>query len=231
MRFPEIPPVLFILAVILLIGSINRIHCEGSLKVENGTVDGGYVEHAPCPEQNFCPLDSGTIGLLRKQNELLDERRALVARLVRARVWRKDVREKVAEAVVQASFYEDVDPLLALAVIKVESNYNPRATSEVGAMGLMQLMPATAKKVGTRKPYDVDEAVRGGVRYLRFLQREFPDSTKKVVAAYNAGPGAVRYFRGIPPFPETVDYVQKVMTEKRRLEREKRRYEEARAEK
>jgi hypothetical protein len=104
-----------------------------------------------------------------------------------------------------------LDPRLVRAVIQVESGYNHRARSNKGAMGLMQLMPDTAVELAVFHPYDVDENLRGGTAYLRQLIDAFKGSLEMALAAYNAGPGAVERHHGVPPYPDTVDYVQRVM--------------------
>jgi soluble lytic murein transglycosylase-like protein len=105
----------------------------------------------------------------------------------------------------------NLDPRLVRAVIQIESGYNQRARSNKGAMGLMQLMPDTASELAVRDPYDADENLRGGTAYLRQLIDAFPASLEMALAAYNAGPGAVERHRGVPPFPDTIDYVHRVM--------------------
>lgn len=104
-----------------------------------------------------------------------------------------------------------VDPALVRAVIHAESHFNPKAVSSKGAGGLMQLMPATAKRFGVTDRFSPEENIRGGVAYLRILLREFGDP-KLAVAAYNAGEGAVRRYKGIPPYEETRIYVTRVMS-------------------
>ncbi len=106
-----------------------------------------------------------------------------------------------------------VDPKLALAVAKVESNLSPDVVSTAGAVGVMQLMPETAQGLGVRNSKDPRENIDGGVRYLKELMTTFDGDLTKVVAAYNAGPQAVQKYNGVPPYSETKDYVAKVMAE------------------
>jgi soluble lytic murein transglycosylase len=100
---------------------------------------------------------------------------------------------------------------LVSAVIRAESGFNARAVSRKGAQGLMQLMPATASMLGVRNSFDPHQNIDGGVRHLRGLIDRFPNSLPLALAAYNAGEKAVVQYRGIPPFPETQDYVTKVL--------------------
>lgn len=109
----------------------------------------------------------------------------------------------------KAAKVHDVDVKLVKAVIHVESAYKPRARSHKGAMGLMQLMPATAREYGVRNAYDPAENINAGVKHLKSLLDRF--DVRLAVAAYNAGAGAVERFNGIPPYRETRDYVTKVL--------------------
>jgi len=107
----------------------------------------------------------------------------------------------------EAARKHGVDPRLVAAVMRRESAWNDRAVSQVGACGLMQLMPATAKFLGVEDIFDVRENVFGGTRYLRTLLDTFNGDLDLTLAAYNAGPGAVQKYRGVPPYRETEAYV------------------------
>ncbi len=110
----------------------------------------------------------------------------------------------------EAAARHKVDPNLVRAVIKVESNYNPRAISSKGAMGLMQLMPSTARMYDVHNPFDAHENVDAGVRHLKGLLHNFNGDVPLTLAAYNAGEGAVQRSRGIPPYTETRNYVRRI---------------------
>lgn len=102
-----------------------------------------------------------------------------------------------------------VDPLLVHSVIQVESGYNPVAVSPKGAQGLMQLIPATARRFGVENAFDAEENIEAGVKYLKYLKDLFQDD-KLALAAYNAGEGAVLRHKGVPPYRETQEYVKRV---------------------
>ncbi len=111
----------------------------------------------------------------------------------------------------QAADEAGVPPALVKAVAKAESGFDPRSTSPVGAQGLMQLMPGTASGLGVTDPYDPLQSLRGGAKYLRQQLDRFGGDYSKAIAAYNAGPGAVQKYGGIPPYAETQAYVPRVM--------------------
>jgi hypothetical protein len=110
----------------------------------------------------------------------------------------------------EAAARHHVDPNLVRALVKVESNFNPRAVSSKGAMGLMQLMPATARMYEVRNPFDAAQNVDAGVRHLKGLLENFGGDVPLSLAAYNAGQGAVERSRGIPPYTETRNYVRRI---------------------
>jgi soluble lytic murein transglycosylase-like protein len=116
------------------------------------------------------------------------------------------------EALEKACAKYNVPVALARAVMQVESNFDPHAVSEKGALGLMQLMPGTASEMYVRDALSAKDNIEGGVRYLRVLANTFDGDMVKMVAAYNAGPDSVRKYGGkVPPFPETQAYVRKVI--------------------
>lgn len=105
----------------------------------------------------------------------------------------------------------DIDARLVQAIIAVESNFDARAVSHAGAKGLMQLMPATVERYQVGDPFDPQANIEGGLRYLSVLRQRFSDDLRHVLAAYNAGEGAVKRYGGIPPYPETRRYVVRIL--------------------
>jgi len=111
-----------------------------------------------------------------------------------------------------------VDAALVRAVIHAESAFNPKARSRVGAQGLMQLMPQTAAELGVGNPFDAEQNIDGGVRYLAGLLKRYDRDVRLATAAYNAGPGAVKEYGGVPPYAETQAYVKRIAILQRRYQ-------------
>jgi len=121
-------------------------------------------------------------------------------------------RSDLKDLVHRISAEQGVDPRLVHALVTVESGYQPRAISPKGALGLTQLMPATAKRLHVANPFDPEQNVRAGVRELSRLIDRYAGDLPRALAAYNAGEGAVDRYRGVPPFRETRSYVQRILS-------------------
>jgi soluble lytic murein transglycosylase-like protein len=155
------------------------------------------------------PLDYGQVRLSVRT----DSSGRLVRTLVSTRTADQKGRpapEALKQLVDRIALQHQVEPGLVHSVIRAESNYNPHAISPKGALGMMQLIPATARRFGVANVFDPAQNVQGGVRYLRHLLQLYKGDHKLALAAYNAGEGAVARFGGVPPYPETLGYVKSV---------------------
>lgn len=152
----------------------------------------------PLPEAPFCMVEPDTAKSGRKAtgtDKLAPER------------------QRIIDLVARLAPVYGVLPDLALAVIRAESNFDPNAVSEKNAQGLMQLIPETAERFNVRNPFDPEQNIHGGLAYLRWLLAYYRGEVRLVAAAYNAGEGSVDRFAGVPPFPETQDYVERIVRE------------------
>ena len=121
-------------------------------------------------------------------------------------------RSEINELIEKYADKNGLDSDFVKAVIKQESGFNPNATSKCGAMGLMQLMPSTAQGLGVTNAYDAEQNIEGGTKYLKGLMDRFDNNKSLALAAYNAGPNAVKKYGGIPPYMETQNYVKSVLS-------------------
>lgn len=117
----------------------------------------------------------------------------------------------IGDMIQSAAAKYGINPKLLSAIAETESNYQPDAVSSAGAIGVMQLMPETAAGLGVTNPYDARQNIDGGAKYLKELLDDFGGNVREAVAAYNAGPQAVKNYQGVPPYPETQNYVSHVL--------------------
>jgi soluble lytic murein transglycosylase-like protein len=178
-----------------------------------------------------CEFDGDTVllslrggGEIKANKSIIDEilpdevpyaRAVIIEALETARALGRPVaNEAVFQWVEVVATRMSFDPRLAHAIVRAESNYNPYAVSPKGAMGLMQLMPATAKQygVGTSDLFDVERNLETGLRHFRYLMQQLGGDLRLALAAYNAGEGAVARYGGVPPYRETQNYVLRIMS-------------------
>lgn len=120
-------------------------------------------------------------------------------------------KEEIDKLIAEYSEKNNLDKDFVKSVVRHESGFNVNATSKCGAMGLMQLMPATAESLGVTNAYDAEQNIAGGTKYLKGLMDRFDNNKELALAAYNAGPNAVKKYSGIPPYKETQNYVKNIM--------------------
>jgi soluble lytic murein transglycosylase-like protein len=204
------------------LGSVTRVDAEQiffangrSMSVKDYRVDGNLIT-VTLRGGGEASFDKSLVTAIRA-DEMPDEEPAVAvlpapALLQSARAAHAPLDARpFADLIETVSLRHGVDPELVHALVQAESNYEPHAKSNVGARGLMQVMPNTARDFGIRDLYDPQNNLEAGVQYLKFLLARF--DVKRAIAAYNAGPANVRKYNGIPPFEETQNYVKKVYSE------------------
>ncbi|HEX8169169.1 MAG TPA: lytic transglycosylase domain-containing protein [Thermoanaerobaculia bacterium] len=176
-------------------------------------------------DNTWIPVDADTevaqAALPQRARDLFFEEMKRINSSIRAEFFASEI--PYGELIHEKAEKYDVDPALVAAVIEQESRFRPGAKSQVGARGLMQLMPRTGRWMGASNLYDPAQNIDAGVKYIKYLNGRFNGDLKKTIAAYNAGEGNVKRYRGVPPFRETRQYVKKVLHnyDKRNKELEK----------
>ena len=129
---------------------------------------------------------------------------------VHARYYNLAAKGKISPMIQSLAQKHEMDPYLVEAVVKAESDYDPMAISRVGAQGLMQIMPKTGLGLGLQNPFDPQENLDAGIRHLKNLMGKYSNNMDLALAAYNAGEMSIAKYKGVPPYPETLDYIQKI---------------------
>lgn len=163
-------------------------------------------------EKQFATLSDATTSSSSFQN-ILDAKLNKTTENTQEKVFnnKTTTRTEIDNLIEKYSNKNGLDKDFVKALVKQESGFNPNATSKCGAMGLMQLMPTTAQGLGVSNAYDIEENIAGGTRYLKSMIDRFNGDEKLALAAYNAGPNAVKKYGGIPPYQETQNYVKNVL--------------------
>lgn len=185
-------------------------HPEGISRVVDRIADSKYGLLDPLPRTPAASASPQAPVLAVPLEELLDRQEQAAPDMTP----RSDTTpEWLWPIVEQESQARGLDPYLVESMIRQESGFNPNAVSPVGAEGLMQLMPETAELVGVVDPFDPQQNVAGGTQYLQWQLQDFRGDLTLALAAYNAGPAAVRRWGGVPPYGETIQYVNSIMTD------------------
>lgn len=132
------------------------------------------------------------------------------AATIHARFYNLAARGAISPMIQNLAQQHEMDPYLVEAVVKAESDYDPLAISKTGAQGLMQIMPLTGQDLGLQNPFDAKENLDAGIRHLKKLMSKYENNIDLALAAYNAGEMSVAKYNGVPPYPETLDYIQKI---------------------
>ena len=167
-------------------------------------------------------LQAGGAPRVAKKTDVLHEEFAKTFDAIRRQFFSEEI--PYGDLIHEKAQKYSVDPALVAAVIEQESKFHRTARSQVGARGLMQLMPRTGRWMGARDLYDPEQNIDAGVKYIKYLQTQFDGNLKKTIAAYNAGEGNVRRYGGVPPFGETQTYVKRVMNNYTKRHEQLKRY-------
>ncbi len=204
-----------------VMGQVNSLNNNNLANVEKSNfqsvLDGKIKENAKKEEKSIDEIELGPIDEYTKKIEANKKESVDL----KSKVDLMSQKANIDEIIETFAQKYDIDGDFIKAMIKQESGFNPKATSKKGAMGLMQLMPSTAKSLGVVDAYNPWENIEGGVKYIKGLMDRFNNDEKLALAAYNAGPNAVKRYGGIPPYKETQNYVKSIMSTYEKLKEAK----------
>lgn len=184
-----------------------------------------FMEKTSTKNTSASSINSGTSGtIINATSNVFDDENLttqesfddILTTFMESNVSDDELSTSITNAIHDASEKYDIDPNLIKAVIRQESNFDVYAVSSAGAQGLMQLMPMTAQSLGVTDSFDIEQNIDGGSKYLDGLLEQYDGDEELALAAYNAGPGNVAKYNGIPPFEETEKYVENVITYKQK---------------
>ncbi len=193
------------------VGKVNPKSFESVLQASTKANFGTLLRNPALMNVNAELAPQNTTSSSQMLNNALNEAAAIINSSAAASANAKAPKAQVLDIVSKVSKKHGVDEKLVNALIKQESGFNSKAKSKAGAMGLMQLMPATAKSLGVTDPYNPMQNVEGGVKYLKSMLNRYNGNVILALAAYNAGPNAVDKYSGVPPYAETQNYVKSIL--------------------
>jgi len=189
-------------------GAMNRMQEIQSRLDQMNPRGAAAIQNRPMPTPNiFEPTLAGKIGKGGGNETVAPLDPFSLGGAIQPAGTTQEIKEMIATAAREAG----IDPVLFDALVGQESSYNPNAVSRAGAQGLAQLMPKTAASLGVTDPFDPAQNLRGGAKYLAQMMKQFGGDVRLALAAYNAGPGAVKRAGGVPPIPETQHYVKTIL--------------------
>lgn len=162
------------------------------------------------PLTNSTPVNGQASGLISGAPKYVGDMQNKINQIAKAKNTDPKIVEDIINKVIAEANRQGVDPAIALAMAQMESGFDTNATSPAGAGGIFQLMPGTARGLGVKNVYDPDQNIRGGITYLRQQMRANPGNLNNALASYNAGPGAVAKYGGVPPYKETQNYINNI---------------------